>query len=234
MRIRILVTCLAVLLGLPQAARPDVMEVTYSIEPDILFSGQGGLVPSFATGRLTFRYSATGTAPESSTGSGFGAVPGPTLSVDGYLTVQETYVYPPTGAGIFGTQREIRLDFLPAPGSLTGANGGLVLPLVRVAGTSSVHCSGSSNCDPETLSIPQTAAIAASFPLTVGSHLATTLDPSRFVGATLPIVPPIVAIQITAASEISRHFLPEPHETIGLTAGAVLLVALVARRQRPG
>ena len=104
------------------------MEVMYSIVPDLVdLSGQ---TPSRATGQLTIRYTATGTAPQSSTGSGFAAVPGPALLVGGHLTVRETFLYPPTGMAIYGSQLEFRLNFLPGMAPALGEERSYPMQLV--------------------------------------------------------------------------------------------------------
>lgn len=57
------------------------------------------------------------------------------------------------------------------------------------------------------------------------------LDADALVGPTIPLAS-FLWINMAGASEISRHFLPEPGNTLGLSVGAALLLALRIRCRR--
>ena len=225
----------ALLFVLPAPARADVMEVTYSIVPRIVILGDSGNPSTHATGRLSLRYAASSSVPASATGSGCTAVPGAATLVGGQLGVTTTGYYPPTGMAFSAARLGLRLAFGPGAGSLSSPGGDLLLPALRVLWTSTNHCVGLGYgplCSPTASSVVYSGSGSAAFGWTAPAHgTGSGLDPSALVGLTIPLHS-ILAIHVVGASEIARHFLPEPDHETGLALGAALLVALVARRRR--
>jgi tetratricopeptide (TPR) repeat protein len=143
----------ALLLVLPPSTRADVMEVTYSIVPQIVVLGDPGDPATHATGRLTLRYTASSSVPASATGSGFTAVPGGATLVGGQLSVTNTAYYPPTGMAFSGARaggkaepHAGRAAARLAAGSATTTSGTTLRPMRRLAVPVAAVCLGLTTC----------------------------------------------------------------------------------------